>query len=86
MLQGDAGYARFAYIFVIGDVGGHEVLGLLGHELKQLSRTMSNRFGLRLLCQEIVHPIVQEIYERDGFEAGSPSFGRAVMAGQNKTS
>ena len=47
---------------------------------------MSNRFGLRLLCQEIVHPIVQEIYERDGFEAGSPSFGRAVMAGQNKTS
>jgi hypothetical protein len=82
MLQGDAGYARFAYIFVIGDVGGHEVLG---HELKQLSRTMSNRFGLRLLCQEIVHPIVQEIYERDGFEAGSPSFGRAVMAGQNKT-
>ena len=82
MLQGDAGYARFAYIFVIGDVGGHEVLG---HELKQLSRTMSNRFGLRLLCQEIVHPIVQDIYERDGFEAGSPSFGRAVMAGQNKT-
>ena len=82
MLQGDAGYARFAYIFVIGDVGGHEVLG---HELKQLSRTMSNRFGLRLLFQEIVHPIVQEIYERDGFEAGSPSFGRAVMAGQNKT-